>query len=825
MPDEGEEGLRVEAAYIGVGCNRVAHAAAWGSRLVAFGAHNAVALYDPQKRAIVATLPGHTSRVNAVRWLKLADGDELLLSGSVDTLVNMWRFTHATTTTWEQEGTLRGHEAGVEHLATIALPTGRLLLASTSIDCTTRVWQSNSKGAWELFQTVSVRGKLMQCAALAQLPAADGVTVLALAGVDRTIHILTDASGQFVSACELHGHTDWVRSLSFVSVLLPLPHLLLASGSQDRSVRVWKIESVGAAGGTDTEKATGFDFLKYTARPVFSAGGSKYTAGVEAVLAGHEDWVHTVCWQPRVGTDQPVAVLSASMDRTMNIWRPSSSGLWMSEVRVGEAGANVLGYYGGVFSPTGDCILAHGHTGAFHLWRNLAHVKGDDDWAPQLSVGGHFAPVTDITWDRFQRFLLSVSHDQTARIVAEWHQPRDTDGDSPAMSWHEIARPQVHGHDINCVAYVSGDSAWPQRFMSGADEKVGRIFHAPATFVRSLANISGSPVNQAELDGDMNGNAVGANLPALGLSNKPLYADSPAAEPADSVALVGVSDYDGMPNATPLDLTEPPLEEHLAQNTLWPELQKLYGHGNELYSACADHAGRLIATACKAQSVNVADIWLWETSTWQSVGQMPAHTLTVTQMEFSPDDSLLVSVSRDRQLALHRKSSGKGCPYELACRVKGHDRIIWSVSWAPNGQFFATGSRDKKVKLWRIDTSSEGDITTKAAVTLPMFASSVTAVAFAPQTDSNAPVTAAHMLAVGLESGEIELWRVAQTADAAAAAQLTTRRLLAVKPHLRHVAAVHRLRWRVVLLSEGSFGALQLASCSADHSVRLFDVT
>lgn len=35
--------------HVGVGCNRVVNAASWGpSGLVAFGAHHAVALYDPE---------------------------------------------------------------------------------------------------------------------------------------------------------------------------------------------------------------------------------------------------------------------------------------------------------------------------------------------------------------------------------------------------------------------------------------------------------------------------------------------------------------------------------------------------------------------------------------------------------------------------------------------------------------------------------------------------------------------------------------------------------------------------------------------------------
>lgn len=41
------------------------------------------------------------------------------------------------------------------------------------------------------------------------------------------------------------------------------------------------------------------------------------------------------------------------------------------QVRVGDVGGNSLGLYGAVFGPSGDCILAHGHQGEFHLWKKV----------------------------------------------------------------------------------------------------------------------------------------------------------------------------------------------------------------------------------------------------------------------------------------------------------------------------------------------------------------------------------------------------------------------------------------------------------------------
>lgn len=61
----------------------------------------------------------------------------------------------------------------------------------------------------------------------------------------------------------------------------------------------------------------------------------------------------------------------------------------------------------------------------------------------------------------------------------------------------------------------------------------------------------------------------------------------------------GFDTLESIPDAVPSVLTEPPIEEQLAWHTLWPESHKLYGHGNELFSLCCDHQGKLVASSCK----------------------------------------------------------------------------------------------------------------------------------------------------------------------------------------------------------------------------------
>ena len=61
----------------------------------------------------------------------------------------------------------------------------------------------------------------------------------------------------------------------------------------------------------------------------------------------------------------------------------------------------------------------------------------------------------------------------------------------------------------------------------------------------------------------------------------------------------GLDTFETIPDAVPVVFTEPPIEEKLAWHTLWPESHKLYGHGNEMFSMCCDHGGKLVASSCK----------------------------------------------------------------------------------------------------------------------------------------------------------------------------------------------------------------------------------
>lgn len=151
--------------------------------------------------------------------------------------------------------------------------------------------------------------------------------------------------------------------------------------------------------------------------------------------------------------------------------------------------------------------------------------------------------------------------------------------------------------------------------------------------------------------------------------------------------------------------------------------------------------------------------------------------------------------------------------HKLIAKVEAHKRIIWACSWNPFSHQFATSSRDKTVKIWAIESTSN----VKQILTLP-FASSVTAVAW---TGLDCKENTG-CIAVGMENGLIELWniKIARTEEGTTTAKAVL--ALRLEPFMCHVSAVNRLVWKPNEKSETPQSLLRLASCGDDNCVRVF---
>lgn len=106
------------------------------------------------------------------------------------------------------------------------------------------------------------------------------------------------------------------------------------------------------------------------------------------------------------------------------------------------------------------------------MWRWL-----EGKWVLRQSFNGHSSEAKSIEWNHSGDFLVSVSKDQTTRVIANNLQDN---------KFHEISRAQIHGYDINAVTVLKVKQNTLDLIVCGADEKVIRVLEPPACFANYL---------------------------------------------------------------------------------------------------------------------------------------------------------------------------------------------------------------------------------------------------------------------------------------------------------------------------------------------------
>ncbi|KAI0157550.1 elongator complex protein [Xylariaceae sp. FL1272] len=805
-----------EIEYLSVGANRQTAVADWSEDgLVAFGADSNIALWRPhdsQPRGITGLLSAHKDTVKALKFLPRIEGDDdktYLLSGADDHSLNLWSLTSSGDVTCLQ--CLNEHTAAINCITTVCRAPGvskePIVIATGAADASVRIWIFDGTEV-RLVQTINLKPKFFSLAiALSELDANDKseALVMAVAGTRATVQIFVSqsaASPDFQLQATLGGHEGWIRSLDFTwEKIEGDSDLILASASQDKYVRLWRLHRgkdlpATAANGADPSLSAYMPGRSLSNKAhMLKSGEQDYTVTFEALLLGHDDWIYSAKWYTNQDSKK-LQLLSTSADNTLAIWEADpDSGIWVTNVRLGEisrekgattATGSTGGFWTGLWSPDGKSVTCLGRTGSWRIWD---YNEERDQWTPRIGISGHTRAVTGISWSGNGEYLLSTSSDQTTRLHASWK--RDS---AEKNSWHEMARPQIHGYDLNCIDAL-GDS----QFVSGADEKLMRVFDEPKAVARLLNRLAGIDISSNEDGKGIESMPDAANMPVLGLSNKAIDDAEPTRE------------EDGQTVETPearksaLEIDHPPFEESLSRHTLWPEREKLYGHGYELSCLAVSHDGKLIASACKASSINHAVIRLFETERWTEIRPpLTAHSLTVTRLRFSPDDKYLLSVGRDRQWAIFERDVSKQPTYKLLqSNTKAHSRMILDTAWAPStsGLVFATGGRDKQVKIWRKE-SSESQI---ACVQTIAETHPVTAVDFKPHANKDGN----YVLAVGNEAGKISVHYIDLTSLAVSSSVTLGADLCLAK-------SVLQLAWRPQADSN------ELAIAGEDNSLRLY---
>lgn len=672
------------------------------------------------------------------------------MSGSVDHTIRIWRSERKDPFKFELVTVLRAHRSSVNCLA---VRKGTVFVISGSADAKAIIWRLDVNESFivaEHLQTIKISPSYFPLALALHTLGDSGDLVLAVAGTSSIVQIYAASKdGEFRYQATLTGHEGWVRCLAITGESHGAESdLLLASASQDKYIRLWRLKRDRNTINSEQDNAIGgFRQLLSIKAHKLKVSQNSYSLTFEALLLGHDDWIYTLSWH--LG-GKKLQLLSSSADNSLAIWESEeSSGIWVCTTRLGEisaqkgsttAAGSTGGFWIGLWSPSGLGLASLGRTGSWRIW---SYDTDKDRWLQGIGISGHTRPVTDIAWSKDGAYLLSTGSDQTTRMHAAWvHGPQRT--------WHEMARPQIHGYNLNCI-----DSIGQTRFISGADEKLLRVFDEPRATAELLDHLCDIILGPGQTLPDI------ANIPVLGLSNKAIetaHDDKSAAKRDLNGVDTTDSVFEGPSHAS--DTEHPPFENELARYTLWPEKEKLYGHGYEISAVAASHDGTVVATSCKASSIDHAVIRLYTTEDWREVKpSLTAHSLTVTALCFSKDDHYLLGVGRDRQWTVFERDLIRPEIYLLRhSNSRGHLRMILNSCWAPLevGRVFATAGRDKSIKFWRI-----GAETVESTMTITA-SSPVTAVDVSPQLLSGDLVAA-----TGTETGEISLhlidlssWRV-----------------------------------------------------------------
>ncbi|MBM5818407.1 MAG: hypothetical protein FJ083_18135, partial [Cyanobacteria bacterium K_Offshore_surface_m2_239] len=202
--------------------------------------------------------------------------------------------------------------------------------------------------------------------------------LIASGSEDGTVRLWDAKSGAAIGA-PLKGHEDGVNSVAFSP-----DGRLIASGSVDQTVRLWDAKSGAAIGALLKGHEGAVRSVAFSPDGRLIASGSddrtvrlwdaKSGAAIGAPLKGHEGAVYSVAFSP-----DGRLIASGSDDRTVRLW-DSKSGAAIGGPLKGHEG-NVMSV---AFSPNGQKIVSGGFGGAVQLW----DVKHRKSIGPPLVRGG-----------------------------------------------------------------------------------------------------------------------------------------------------------------------------------------------------------------------------------------------------------------------------------------------------------------------------------------------------------------------------------------------------------------------------------------------------
>jgi WD40 repeat protein len=608
----------------------------------------------------------------------------------------------------------------------------------------------------------------------------DGRT-LASGSADRTVRLwnVADPAHPALLGQPLTGHTSAVTAVAFS----PIGHTV-ATGSYDDTVRLWNVADPAHStpwgqpltGHTDTVFAVAFS---PDGRTLASASADQtvrlwnvtdpaHPALLGTPLTGHTQPVFGVAFSPDGRT-----LASGSFDQTVRLWNVTDP------VHPTLLGQPLTGHSDHVtavaFSPDGHTLASGSSDRTVRLW-NVTDPAHPTPLGPPLT--GHTNLIFAVAFSPDGRTLASGSYDQTVRLwnVADPAHPIPLG--SPLISHTQPVFAVAFSPDGHTLASASGDHTvrlWniPYLLTTG---------HTGAVFA-----VAFSPDERTLASG---GNDHTVRLWNVADPAHPTLLGPPLTGHATSIEDVAFSP-DGHTLASASadhtvrlwNVTDP------AQPT--PLGPPLTGHTNSVSTVAFSPDGHTLASGSNDHTVRLWNV----TDPAQPTPLGPpltGHTNSVSTVAFSPDGHTLAGASGDDTVLLWNVTD-PARPTPLGSPLTGHTNQVLGVAFSPDGHTLATGSNDQTVRLWSVTDPAHS---TPLGSPLTGHTDTVSAVAFSPD---------GHTLATGSLDDTVRLWNVTDPAHSTPLGS----------PLTGHTGAVDS----VAFSPDGHI----LATGSYDHTVRLWE--